>query len=62
MLVSSIARFNALKNNAGMQISQQMQSSANSFNGVQNCCKPKPIKPFSFNYLKSAVHKLNVLA
>lgn len=57
MLVSSIARFNAMKSNASMV---QTQSCANSFNGVQN--KPQTINPFSLNNLKSAIQKLNVLA
>lgn len=56
MLVSSIARFNARKNNAQMQ----MQSSANSFHGVPN--KQHSTNPFSINNLKSAIQKLNVLA
>lgn len=58
MLVSSIARFNALKTNAQMQ-----NSSANSFNGVQQGNQPKSNPfPFSINDLKSAINKLNVLA
>jgi len=54
MLVSSIARFNGLKNN--------IQPSANSFNGVQNNNKPQTFIPFNINDLKSAIHKLNIFA
>ncbi len=54
MLVSSIARFNALKKNS------QIQQSTNSFNGVQNKHHNKNV--FSINNLKSAIHKLNVFA
>lgn len=56
MLVSSIARFNALKNNA------QTQASANSFNGVQQNNNKLKFNPFSINTIKSVASKLNILA
>lgn len=58
MLVSSIVRFNALKN----AVQMQTQATVNSFHGVQNNNKQQSFNPFSLDNLKSAIHKLNILA
>lgn len=58
MLVSSIARFNALKN----AVQTQTQATINSFHGVQNNNKQQSFNPFSLDNLKSAINKLNILA
>ncbi len=58
MLVSSIARFNALKN----AVQTQTQATINSFHGVQNNNQQQSFNPFSLDNLKSAINKLNILA